>query len=70
MRHAAYVFDAYGTLFDVHAAVRRHAGEIGPEGQRFSELWRAKQLEYSWVFTLMGEYTDFWTMTELAARLL
>ena len=64
MRHAAYVFDAYGTLFDVHAAVRRHAGEIGPEGQRFSELWRAKQLEYSWVFTLMGEYTDFWTMTE------
>lgn len=66
MRHAAYVFDAYGTLFDVHAAVRRHAGEIGPEGQRFSELWRAKQLEYSWVFTLMGEYTDFWTMTERA----
>ncbi|CAN0653486.1 (S)-2-haloacid dehalogenase 1 [Nitratireductor aquimarinus] len=66
MRHAAYVFDAYGTLFDVHAAVRRHAGEIGPEGQRFSELWRAKQLEYSWVFTLMGEYSDFWTMTERA----
>ena len=66
MRHAAYVFDAYGTLFDVHAAVRRHAGEIGPEGQRFSELLRAKQLEYSWVFTLMGEYTDFWTMTERA----
>ena len=64
MRHAAFVFDAYGTLFDVHAAVRRHAGEIGPEGQRFSELWRAKQLEYSWVFTLMGQYQDFWTMTE------
>ncbi|MFC5584004.1 haloacid dehalogenase type II [Nitratireductor kimnyeongensis] len=66
MRHAAFVFDAYGTLFDVHAAVRRHAGEIGPEGQRFSELWRAKQLEYSWVFTLMGQYQDFWTMTERA----
>ena len=66
MRPAAFVFDAYGTLFDVHAAVRRHAGEIGPEGQRFSELWRAKQLEYSWVFTLMGQYQDFWTMTERA----
>jgi len=66
MRPAAFVFDAYGTLFAVHAAVRRHAGEIGPEGQRFSELWRAKQLEYSWVFTLMGQYQDFWTMTERA----
>lgn len=64
MRHAAYVFDAYGTLFDVHAAVRRHAGEIGPQGQLFSELWRAKQLEYSWVSTLMGHYADFWTLTE------
>jgi 2-haloacid dehalogenase len=45
MKYATYVFDAYGTLFDVHAAVRRHAGEIGPEGQRRSEIWRAKQLE-------------------------
>ena len=35
MSHAAYVFDAYGTLFDVHAAVRRHAGAMGPDGQAF-----------------------------------
>ena len=54
MPHAAYVFDAYGTLFDVHAAVRRHASDIGPEGQLLSELWRAKQLEYSLVRSLMG----------------
>lgn len=66
MRHAAYVFDAYGTLFDVHAAVRRHAGEIGPDGQLLSEIWRAKQLEYSWVRTLMGAYADFWQLTEQA----
>lgn len=66
MTHAAYVFDAYGTLFDVHAAVRRHAGEIGPKGQALSELWRAKQLEYSWVRTLMGRYRDFWSLTEEA----
>jgi 2-haloacid dehalogenase len=66
MTHAAYVFDAYGTLFDVHAAVRRHAGEIGPAGQALSELWRAKQLEYSWVRALMGSYLDFWQLTEQA----
>jgi 2-haloacid dehalogenase len=50
----------------VHAAVRRHAGEIGPDGQLLSEIWRAKQLEYSWVRTLMGTYTDFWQLTEQA----
>lgn len=66
MRYTAFVFDAYGTLFDVHAAVRRHAGEIGPDGQTLSEIWRAKQLEYSWVNTLMGVYADFWTLTERA----
>ncbi len=64
MSHAAYVFDAYGTLFDVHAAVRKHAAAMGPDGQAFSDLWRAKQLEYSWIRTLMGNYTDFWTLTE------
>lgn len=63
MAFAAYVFDAYGTLFDVHAAVRRHAEAIGPDGQAFSELWRAKQLEYSWIRTLMGAHADFWTLT-------
>lgn len=66
MRHAAYVFDAYGTLFDVHAAVRRHAEAVGPDGQLLSEIWRAKQLEYSWVRTLMGSYADFWQLTEQA----
>jgi 2-haloacid dehalogenase len=66
MQRSAFVFDAYGTLFDVHAAVRRHAREAGPHGQLLSEIWRAKQLEYSWVGTLMGSYADFWTLTERA----
>ncbi|MCF3638563.1 haloacid dehalogenase type II [Rhizobium sp. TRM95111] len=66
MSHAAYVFDAYGTLFDVHAAVRRHAGDVGENYQLFSEVWRAKQLEYSWTRALMGAYRDFWTLTEEA----
>ncbi len=64
--YAAYVFDAYGTLFDVHAAVRRYASEVGPHGQRLSEIWRSKQLEYSWVRALMGHYADFWQLTEQA----
>lgn len=64
MKHAAFVFDAYGTLFDIHAAVRRHAGEIGPDGQLLSDIWRAKQLEYSWVRSLMGSYRDFWQLTQ------
>lgn len=63
MSHAAYVFDAYGTLFDVHAAVRRHAEAAGPDGQAFSDLWRAKQLEYSWTRALMGSYRNFWELT-------
>ena len=66
MQHPAYVFDAYGTLFDVHAAVRRHAEAIGPDGQLLSEIWRTKQLEYSWIRTLMGAYADFWQLTEQA----
>ncbi len=66
MSYAAYVFDAYGTLFDVHAAVRRYAGDVGPDGQLFSDVWRSKQLEYSWVRALMGGYQDFWALTEQA----
>lgn len=61
---AVYVFDAYGTLFDVHAAVRRYAADIGPEADRLSALWRTKQLEYSWTRALAGRYRDFWSLTE------
>ena len=53
---SVYVFDAYGTLFDVHAAIARHRAEAGPEADRFSELWRTKQLEYTWTMTLAGQY--------------
>jgi 2-haloacid dehalogenase len=60
----AFVFDAYGTLFDVHAAVRRHADAVGADHEKISALWRAKQLEYSWVRTLMDRYVDFWRCSE------
>jgi 2-haloacid dehalogenase len=63
---SSYVFDAYGTLFDVHAAIARHRAAAGPEAERFSEIWRSKQLEYTWTLTLAGHYVDFWTLTERA----
>ena len=58
-----FVFDAYGTLFDVHAAIARFRAEAGPDAERMSEIWRTKQLEYTWTLTLAGHYTDFWTLT-------
>jgi 2-haloacid dehalogenase len=60
------VFDAYGTLFDVHSAVMRHAAGIGAEAMALSETWRAKQLEYTWTLSLMGRSASFWTLTERA----
>lgn len=61
-----FVFDAYGTLFDVHACIARFEKEAGPEIARMSEIWRTKQLEYTWTLTLAGHYTEFWTLTERA----
>jgi 2-haloacid dehalogenase len=66
MPHPIFVFDAYGTLFDVHAAVGRDAASLGPAAARLSELWRAKQLEYTWVRSLAGAYRDFRACTEAA----
>ena len=61
-----FIFDAYGTLFDVHAAIARYRAEAGPDADRMSEIWRTKQLEYTWTLTLAGHYPDFWTLTERA----
>ena len=61
-----FVFDAYGTLFVVHAAISRFSDKAGPDADRMSEIWRTKQLEYSWTLTLAGRYAPFWTLTERA----
>ncbi|MBI1846064.1 MAG: haloacid dehalogenase type II [Candidatus Rokubacteria bacterium] len=62
-----YVFDAYGTLFDVHSVVE--AGrEITADPVLLSQTWRQKQLEYTWLRALMGRYEDFWAVTEAALR--
>src|SRR5690349_7747948 len=61
-----FVFDAYGTLFDVHAAIARHREAAGPQADRCSEIWRLKQLGYAWMLSAAGHYLDFWTLTERA----
>lgn len=66
MTAKVYVFDAYGTLFDVHAAVARFKDEIGPQADRLSEMWRIKQTEYTWNYSLMGQYRDFRDLTAAA----
>jgi 2-haloacid dehalogenase len=62
----AVVFDAYGTLFDVHSVIARCDRKFPGRGAELSKLWRAKQLEYTWLRSLMGPYEDFWRVTESA----
>ncbi|MBT6139819.1 MAG: haloacid dehalogenase type II [Rhodospirillaceae bacterium] len=64
----ACVFDAYGTLFDVHSAVaqcRSMFANPDAEADKVSEIWRMKQLSYSWLRSLMGpkHHVEFWTVT-------
>lgn len=63
----AFVFDAYGTLFDVHS-VMEAARAVTLDPQALSQLWRQKQLEYTWLRSLMGRYQDFWLVTGQALR--
>ena len=61
---AACVFDAYGTLFDVHSAVAYGGAALGDKAAAVSALWRQKQLEYTWLRSLMGAHADFRHVTE------
>ena len=60
----ACVFDAYGTLFDVHSAVAKHRQRLGDVADQVSTVWRTKQLEYTWLRSLMGRHADFWQVTQ------
>jgi 2-haloacid dehalogenase len=60
----AYVFDAYGTLFNLHAAAQRYQGAIGPSWQHFSHTWRTKHIEYTWHHTLTQTPATFWLLAE------
>lgn len=68
MKPRALVFDAYGTLFDVHSVVTRAGSDIPGDLNALSILWRQKQLEYTWLRSLMQRYEDFWNITEAALR--
>ncbi len=64
----AAVFDAYGTLFDVHSLAAACEAAFPGHGEALNRLWRQKQLEYSWLRTAMGRYRDFWGITGDALR--
>jgi len=64
----AIVFDAYGTLFDVHAAAFTASTALNVDGQVFSNLLRQRQLELTWLRSLMGKYEDFWCITRAALQ--
>jgi 2-haloacid dehalogenase len=59
----ACVFDAYGTLFDVNSAARTAQDLLGEKWRPLAEMWRAKQLQYTWLRSLAGHHADFWQVT-------
>jgi 2-haloacid dehalogenase len=59
----ACVFDAYGTLFDFNAAAARCRNALGDQADPLSALWRTKQLQYTWLRSLMGRHVHFWQVT-------
>ena len=58
------VFDAYGTLFDINSVTKQYCNELEEISDQFSNLWGSKQLEYTWLRSLMNRYEDFWCITE------
>lgn len=60
----ACVFDAYGTLFDTSSVARQMQAALGPQWQALADLWRSKQLQYTWLRGLTGQHADFWQVTQ------
>lgn len=63
MKIQAVAFDAYGTLFDVKSVLQAVERAFPGKGETVSDMWRAKQFQYSWLRSLMGRYDDFWSVT-------
>ncbi len=59
----ACVFDAYGTLFDYASAAARGRDGLGDKADRLTQLWRDKQLQYTWLRAAQGRHADFWEVT-------
>lgn len=60
----AVVFDAYGTLFDVQSVAGVTDEAFPGHGEAITQIWRLKQLEYTWLRSLMDRYEDFWSVTQ------
>ena len=67
-RPRAVLFDAYGTLFDVHSVALAAEQLFAGQGERLSQLWRDKQIEYSRLTSMSGRYQPFWALTRAALR--
>ena len=63
LKPLACVFDAYGTLFDYASAAARCNAALGSSSDQLTRLWREKQLQYTWLRSLQGQYADFWQVT-------
>lgn len=66
MTSRVVLFDVYGTLLDVHSAITRMDAELGQHAASVSRQWRQKQLEYTWVYSMRGEFRAFRALTEAA----
>ena len=64
MKPRAFLFDAYGTLFDIHSGILREGQSIGGDLSTLSAVWRQRQLEHTWLRSLMECYEDFWDVTQ------
>ena len=64
----AVLFDAYGTLFDVHSVVARAEALFPGQGQALSQVWRDKQIDYTRLTSMSGQYKPFWELTQAALR--
>ena len=60
----AFVFDAYGTLFDVNSAAAKCKKKLGGKWESFANSWRTTQLEYTWLRSLMKKHKNYWEITE------
>lgn len=60
----AFVFDAYGTLYDVHSVYEVTSQEFPDHGELITQVWRLKQLEYTWLRSQMQSYRSFWEISE------
>ena len=71
MKYSSIVFDAYGTLFDINAAAQKSAMVssnyiLQRHWKELAEIWRKKQIEYTWLQNILDSHTDFLDITKIS----